>query len=65
MRIMTLAQAEDLYKRLDAKKADYIHERLQDSAFVLQHFPFHETAARRDVLWLSRAQDRLLEEFAQ
>lgn len=65
MRTYTLIQAEDLYNRLDRKKAEYLHERLQDGAFVLKHFPFHEHAARREVTWLSRAQDRLLEEFAR
>lgn len=65
MRTITLAQAEDLYNRLEGKKVEYLHQKLQDGRFVLQHFPYHEQAARRDVLWLSRAQDRLLEEFAQ
>lgn len=63
MRNMTLANAENLFNRIEGKKVEYLNRRLQDRDFVSQHFPYHEQAARRDVLWLSRFQDRLIEEF--
>jgi hypothetical protein len=65
MRNWTLPQAEDLFNRIEAKKAKYIHSLLQSVEFVTQHFPYHDTAARRETSWLVTAQNRLMEEFAQ
>lgn len=63
MRNMSLANAEILFNRIEGKKTEYLHQKMQDRDFVTQYFPYHMEAARRDVLWLSRIQDRLIEEF--
>jgi len=63
MRNLTLQQAEDLFNRIEAKKGEIIAYRMGDQTFVTAHFPYQEFAARKSVNWLSRMQDRLLEQF--
>lgn len=60
MRERTIHQIEKIFNRLEQAKRRFIDRKLADAAYVGRHWPFHEFAARKLVLNISRAQDRLM-----
>jgi hypothetical protein len=56
----TIDRLESLFNAIQRVREKRIARRLTDATFVHRHFPYHETVARRETLWLSALQANLM-----
>ena len=63
MRNWTLPRAEQLFNNIEQLRRNQIAAALNDAAFVAEHFPRHEFAARAQTGRLMARQNRLVDAF--
>lgn len=60
----TIDRIDALFNRIQRVRDGRIVRRLADTAFVIKHFPYHETVARKETAGLAALQSFLMMEYA-